>query len=285
MPKLLTALKLSAPEFLDMCILMGCDYTGRIQQIGPARAHAFMCDHHSIEAIVEKVCDVQKPFVTPSKEAFDYASARRELGHWATLNIQNYHHIKLQEPDSEKLAYILKTFAAYVPSACASAVADWEAARQQYVSITTPLRAVCTLVERKGDLFDEANDATAALAHCVSQDLHMGAGIAVQFKQRYGSVDILKQLNPTVGNVIFLSREQRFVFYLVTKARYFHKPTYATLKNALLYLRDRCQTYGIKTLSMPRIGCGLDGLEWPRVKALLYTVFSDLAITITVYHL
>ena len=34
---------------------------------------------------------------------------------------------------------------------------------------------------------------------------------------------------------------------------------------------------------MPRIGCGLDGLLWPKVRQLLQRVFADTALTITVY--
>jgi O-acetyl-ADP-ribose deacetylase (regulator of RNase III) len=49
-----------------------------------------------------------------------------------------------------------------------------------------------------GDLFDAPAD--AALAHCVSQCLTMGKGIAVRFKQRYGRVfnhqaTVLRQAN------------------------------------------------------------------------------------------
>jgi hypothetical protein len=34
---------------------------------------------------------------------------------------------------------------------------------------------------------------------------------------------------------------------------------------------------------MPRIGCGLDGLQWPKVRQLIQRVFSDSELTITVY--
>ena len=34
---------------------------------------------------------------------------------------------------------------------------------------------------------------------------------------------------------------------------------------------------------MPRIGCGLDGLLWVKVKHVLHRVFDDSSITLTVY--
>ncbi len=45
------------------------------------------------------------------------------------------------------------------------------------------------LLHKRGDLFTcPAND---ALAHCISEDCRMGAGIAVLFKKTFGGVDEL----------------------------------------------------------------------------------------------
>ena len=46
------------------------------------------------------------------------------------------------------------------------------------------------LSELNGDLF--SCPATASLAHCVSEDMHMGKGIAVAFKTRFKGVTQLK---------------------------------------------------------------------------------------------
>ena len=43
----------------------------------------------------------------------------------------------------------------------------------------------------RGDLF--SCPGTASLAHCVSADMRMGKGIAVEFKKRYGHVEELKE--------------------------------------------------------------------------------------------
>ena len=48
----------------------------------------------------------------------------------------------------------------------------------------------CTYSEVKGDLF--ACPATASLAHCVSEDMHMGKGIASLFKKQFGGVAELR---------------------------------------------------------------------------------------------
>ena len=47
-----------------------------------------------------------------------------------------------------------------------------------------------SFTEVKGDLF--SCPATASMAHCVSEDLHMGKGIATLFKRQFGRVGELK---------------------------------------------------------------------------------------------
>ncbi len=47
-----------------------------------------------------------------------------------------------------------------------------------------------TFIEVKGDLFKCPS--SASLAHCVSEDLHMGKGIATIFKKEFGRVGELK---------------------------------------------------------------------------------------------
>ena len=71
----------------------------------------------------------------------------------------------------------------------------------------------------------------------------------------------------------------------VTKKRYFHKPTYPTLQSSLTAMLSHCQTYNVKELAMPMIGCGLDQLSWDKVKAMIKRTFRDMEISITVYYL
>lgn len=139
-----------------------------------------------------------------------------------------------------------------------------------------------SLIHARGDLFDCAAP-DAALAHCVSADLHMGRGIAVLFKSRFQGVEDLLEQKQTVGGCAVLERNNRPVYYLVTKARYFHKPTYSSLRSSLLAMRDKMLARGITKVSMPRIGCGLDRLEWERVEDVLSDVFADTSVTIFVY--
>ena len=86
-----------------------------------------------------------------------------------------------------------------------------------------------------------------------------------------------------VGGVAVLQRKKRFIYYLITKERYSHKPTYDTLRSSLKAMKAHCQEHQVTSLSMPRIGCGLDKLEWPEVVKMTEEIFKDSAMTITVY--
>lgn len=139
------------------------------------------------------------------------------------------------------------------------------------------------LTEITGNLFD-ANE-NICLAHCVSADFVMGVGIALQFRQKYGRVDELRQMNVKVGQCAVLDCTSRQIFYLITKEKYYLKPTCDTLKACLLHMKNIILTNNIKQIAMPQIGCGLDRLNWTQVKAIIIQVFGTTDLTICVYKL
>ncbi|CAM9198052.1 unnamed protein product [Chrysoparadoxa australica] len=53
--KLINGLELTHAQFIDMCILCGCDYTGSIKGIGPKKALSLIKQHKSIEEIVKHI--------------------------------------------------------------------------------------------------------------------------------------------------------------------------------------------------------------------------------------
>ncbi|XP_070179240.1 ADP-ribose glycohydrolase OARD1-like [Littorina saxatilis] len=137
------------------------------------------------------------------------------------------------------------------------------------------------LTEIRGDLFScEPDD---AMAHCVSEDLEMGKGIAVYFKQSFGKVDQLRAQNKKVGEVAVLRVGASYVYYMITKKRYFHKPSYKTLRSSMEAMRDHCKQNNVASLAMPQIGCGLDELNWSAVLEIIKEVFKNTGITVKIY--
>ena len=67
------------------------------------------------------------------------------------------------------------------------------------------------VTEIKADLFNQTDD---SLVHCVSRDLRMGRGIAVEFRERFGQVEALRLQAKPVGEVAYIPIPgNRFAFY------------------------------------------------------------------------
>ena len=138
-----------------------------------------------------------------------------------------------------------------------------------------------SIQEKYGDLFQS----TCSLAHCVSQDLKMFLGIAITFRKNFGRVNQLEKQCKKVGQVAILKVEGRYIYYLITKEKYNGKPTYDTLRQSLVKMKEHMVLNGVKEVSMPKIGCGLDLLKWELVKPIIEDVFQDSKIKITVFYM
>ncbi|CAG0917568.1 unnamed protein product [Notodromas monacha] len=107
--KVLDSLNLSHDEFIDLCILLGCDYCGSIRGVGPKRAVELIKEHRSIEKILE-IIDKQK---YPVPEEWPFARAR-ELFQQPEVSDPETVSMKWQDPDIEGLVEFLaneKSFA------------------------------------------------------------------------------------------------------------------------------------------------------------------------------
>ena len=129
------------------------------------------------------------------------------------------------------------------------------------------------------------------LAHCISGDYALGAGIAVEFNKRF---DMRRKLmmdfpdywnymekNKLTGECILIDN----VLNLITKKKYYHKPTYQSMLEAITMMKVVCKANNIKKVAMPQIGCGLDQLEWDKVSKIILDVFSGTDIEILVCKL
>ena len=140
------------------------------------------------------------------------------------------------------------------------------------------------LTEINGDLFRVPQ--SYYLAHCISGDYALGAGIAKKIDEEYNmKYKLFKnyaipdgEKSANVGRALLVDN----VFNLVTKERCFHKPTYDTLYDTLMDMRRQCEELDITKLAMPLLGCGLDKLDWDFVKDIIDEAFYDSDIEILI---
>lgn len=58
---------------------------------------------------------------------------------------------------------------------------------------------------------------------------------------------------------------------------------YRALKEGLYYLNKEFKEEGIKTVALPKIGCGLAGGDWEKVSKIIKTTLKD--VKVKVYYL
>lgn len=120
------------------------------------------------------------------------------------------------------------------------------------------------------------------LAHCISADFALGAGIAKVFDSVYNMRFKLFRQYPDYeyhgGDALLVDN----TFNLVTKHKCWHKPTYESLREALEMMREQLEFLNVTKLAMPWIGCGLDRLQKDQVYDIICEVFEDMNIEIVI---
>ncbi|XP_033838406.2 probable flap endonuclease 1 homolog [Periophthalmus magnuspinnatus] len=98
--KLLQKLELTQKEFVDLCILLGCDYCDKIAGLGPKRALDLIRKHRTIEEVVLHV----KKKTHPIPHFWKYKAARKLFLDQPNTDIPTFF---WSEPDEEALVRFL----------------------------------------------------------------------------------------------------------------------------------------------------------------------------------
>ncbi|GAB0132402.1 Elongation of fatty acids protein 2 [Epichloe bromicola] len=73
--KVLEGLNMERPQFVDLCILLGCDYLDPVPKVGPTTALKLIREHGNLEKVVEAIeKDPKKKYTIP--EDWPYKDAR-----------------------------------------------------------------------------------------------------------------------------------------------------------------------------------------------------------------
>ena len=103
---ILNNLEITYDQFVDLCILCGCDYTSKIFGIGYVNAYKLIKKYNNIEGILENIKSMSK-FKVP--DDFDYVTARRLFNNpFEYDEIKEYIvELKMKEPNKDELMKIL----------------------------------------------------------------------------------------------------------------------------------------------------------------------------------
>ena len=140
-----------------------------------------------------------------------------------------------------------------------------------------------TIITVKKDLFTMPQG--YYLAHAISADFALGAGVAKTFDNVY---NMRFKLFRNYDNYEYAGGDALLIdntFNLVTKKKCWHKPTYESVREALEMMKEQLDFIGATKLAMPKIGCGLDKLSWSEVYKIICEVFEDTDVEIVICEL
>ena len=106
LPNILTDMAVTMEQFIDICILSGCDYTKTIKGIGPVKAYQLISEHQTIEGVLtslrKKYDDEQFNSLVPEEYPVD---AVREL--FMNPEVDTSQPIVWNKPEREELLKFL----------------------------------------------------------------------------------------------------------------------------------------------------------------------------------
>lgn len=144
----------------------------------------------------------------------------------------------------------------------------------------------------EGDISD-ALERKEIVVHCVSSDFEMGIGVAKTLATLEPTLRPMMRKAHPMGvasafvpfTAVWESDDGKTILSLVTKYRYFNKPTLDTLRRSIMNMAsvlERNTPIGDIHISMPMIASGADKIHWCKTEKLLKELLSD-RVNITVY--
>ncbi|MBK7583624.1 MAG: macro domain-containing protein [Myxococcales bacterium] len=139
----------------------------------------------------------------------------------------------------------------------------------------------------KGDLF--ATDGLSAYAQGCNGAGVMDSGVGGVFKRKWPRMFEEYQLRCSdgrfhLGDVFVWIEGDETIFNLCIQEHWKKKAKLAALVQALRKMIELAPGSGIERIGLPRIGTGLGGLDWPRVKKVLSEMGQETAVTLVVFE-
>lgn len=144
-----------------------------------------------------------------------------------------------------------------------------------------------------GNFFDYKADIRINTVNCVGA---MGAGVALQFKNKYPEMnkEYVKACNdgtlqigkPHVwtNNDFFNEDDNVIIINFPTKLHWKNPSEYEYIEKGLQWLSNFLINHKGKTITVPALGCGHGGLDWAIVKEMIIKYLSKLEMNILIFE-
>jgi O-acetyl-ADP-ribose deacetylase (regulator of RNase III) len=139
----------------------------------------------------------------------------------------------------------------------------------------------------KGDIFN--TDGLKAFAHGVNCAGAMDSGVSVAFKKRWPEMFAeyharCEDKRFQLGDVFVWSGGEETVYGLGIQEHWKKKSNLPALSRALKKMIELATASGIDRIGLPRIGAGLGGLDWVRVRRILEEAGAETRVTLLVFE-
>jgi len=136
-----------------------------------------------------------------------------------------------------------------------------------------------------GNIFDSTAD---ALVNPVNTVGVMGKGLALQFKNKYPEnfkvyFNLCKLKCFNIGDLLAVKEKNKIIINFPTKEHWSDPSKYEYLLAGFHSLPEIIKGYDIKSIAVPKLGCGNGGLDWNVVKPLLESNLGSLPIDSFIY--
>jgi O-acetyl-ADP-ribose deacetylase (regulator of RNase III) len=128
------------------------------------------------------------------------------------------------------------------------------------------------LTEIEGDLFEQD---FPAIAHGCNTKGVMGAGVAAQMARRYPGMHQQYEMRCALGTfrlgdvMPWVTGTRKVIYNLATQEQTGPDARLDLIAACTGRMLDYAYQWNIPLIGLPRIGCGIGGLDWPDVKAVL----------------
>lgn len=136
----------------------------------------------------------------------------------------------------------------------------------------------------KGNIFNSSCEFLVNPVNCVGV---MGKGLALEFKNKYPlNFEIYKKAcdnaSFNIGNLLIVPVDNKFIVNFPTKKHWRNKSDLEFIKIGLEELKVAIKDFNIKSIALPKLGCGLGGLDWNEVFDLIKNFHNSIVDNVLV---